>query len=295
MALQKIPPVAHYKPKYHYNKPTTAVPVLKGKAVQQRGRHPPKVDMVCTKMIRSLKKEEAARFQAEPLRRHDAKEMQQRRLQSAYQHRLPEQVAQEMVLTNDGEVVMDSQDLDQTKKAMMQSSNAGDDLNDRDVALSMTLASGNPRTVQTMRGKNSAFHSRVDGGSLVVRSNIENTFTTTRGKQQSLIRNKVDLSKTQKPADRGLEESLTNTAKGPAADSTGDQEHTASTQVMALQTKNTIQELSQAEILKRHDKKMIKSLGFDSRFKYPNVSINHKYHIVQVKRPLRTIMDFNPE
>lgn len=65
--------------------------------------------------------------------------------------------------------------------------------------------------------------------------------------------------------------------------------------MMALQAKNTIQELSQAEILKKNDRKRIRQLGFDSRFKYPNVSINHKYHIVQVKRPLRTIMDFNPE
>ena len=39
---------------------------------------------------------------------------------------------------------------------------------------------------------------------------------------------------------------------------------------------------------------MIQQLGFDQRFKYPNVQINGQYHIVQVDKPQRHIMDFMP-
>jgi len=39
---------------------------------------------------------------------------------------------------------------------------------------------------------------------------------------------------------------------------------------------------------------MLQTLGFDTRFKYPNVQVNNKYHIVLVKKPERQVMDFAP-
>ena len=46
--------------------------------------------------------------------------------------------------------------------------------------------------------------------------------------------------------------------------------------------------------MKENDRALLQSLGFDSRFKYPNVKINSKYHIVQVPRPMKSIHSFIP-
>jgi hypothetical protein len=39
---------------------------------------------------------------------------------------------------------------------------------------------------------------------------------------------------------------------------------------------------------------LVSSLGFDQRFKYPNVQINEDYHIIKTQKPNRTVKDFNP-
>ena len=39
---------------------------------------------------------------------------------------------------------------------------------------------------------------------------------------------------------------------------------------------------------------LVSSLGFDHRFKYPNVQINEDYHIIKTAKPYRTVKDFNP-
>ena len=39
---------------------------------------------------------------------------------------------------------------------------------------------------------------------------------------------------------------------------------------------------------------MIGNLGFDHKFKYPNIQINNKYHIIQVEKQKRDLFAFNP-
>lgn len=52
--------------------------------------------------------------------------------------------------------------------------------------------------------------------------------------------------------------------------------------------------LNCAEELKKKDQQMISNLGFDHKFKYPNIQINQKYHIVQIEKKDRDLFSFNP-
>lgn len=50
----------------------------------------------------------------------------------------------------------------------------------------------------------------------------------------------------------------------------------------------------ESNITKTEQKILVSSLGFDYRFKYPNVQINEDYHIIKTTKPQRGVHAFNP-
>jgi hypothetical protein len=46
--------------------------------------------------------------------------------------------------------------------------------------------------------------------------------------------------------------------------------------------------------MRDRDQQRLNGLGYDSRFQYPNIQVNKKYHIVIGEQPQRTVFDFAP-